>query len=184
MSDVKLGSLLDGSEQRDAIHIAIAPVVAGKDMEPGDRIVFEKGSTTTVIRGSAAKAIGIVDPFLRAPIAKGQRFYMFLLPNTIASLRHDWTHPAFGVETPVIVEADPVDAKSIGEKWIAEYAARAGAKVEELMNAANDYLKYDEYFCQGGRWEGEHLPDDFWDHYEAVTGEKVTKRGSFYSCSC
>jgi hypothetical protein len=57
---------------------------------------------------------------------------------------------------------------------------------DELMEAAAGYIKYSDYLCEGGRWEGSYVPDEFWFHYEVVTGELVPedKRGSFFSCSC
>jgi uncharacterized protein (TIGR02996 family) len=93
MSEVKLGQLLNASAKRDAIHIAIAPVIASEKLNPGQRIGFDEPGCEKV-RGRL-DGIGIVDPFLTEPIVKGQRFYMLLMPNTITSLRHEWTHPAF-----------------------------------------------------------------------------------------
>ena len=38
MSDVRLGSLVDGSAERDAIHVAVVPVVASEMLRPGQRV--------------------------------------------------------------------------------------------------------------------------------------------------
>jgi hypothetical protein len=104
---------------------------------------------------------------------------MFLYPNTIQSLRHDWTHPAF---------EDQGMAQSISELWLRNFAQKGavGMGYQELLDAAKAYLESGDYLNEGGRWEGVYTPDDFWDHYETVTGTKVplVKRGNFFSCSC
>lgn len=173
---VKIGKLIEGDAARDAIHIAIAPVVAGQQLQPGELIGLQSaGSDVAVV---CANPIGIVDPFLKTTVVVGRRFYMFLLPNTITSLRHEWIHPAF------VANADEKLAAAKGQ--IQKAADDAGIDYEEIMEAAERYLKYSDYLIQGGRWEGHRLPADFWDHYETVTGVKVgdNERGSFFSCSC
>lgn len=90
----KLGELLIGGEKRDAVHIAIAPVVAGESLLPGDHVGFLVDGTVGE-QDDPTKNIGIVDPFLRFGIRKGKEFWLFLYPNTVTSLRHVWTHSAF-----------------------------------------------------------------------------------------
>lgn len=92
---VHLGRLVkpEDNAQRDAIHLAVAPVVAAIRLSPGQRISLN-------VDGKAApcdRPIGIVDPFLRGDVLPGQTFYMMLLPYTITGLRHEWYHPAFGL---------------------------------------------------------------------------------------
>ncbi len=96
MSDTleKLGTILDDDTRRDAVHIAVAPVIAGERLLPGQRIGIVEGVAYRDVRVD----VGIVDPFLRKPIGEGQRFYIWLYPQTITSLRHVWSHPDFPEE--------------------------------------------------------------------------------------
>ena len=115
MSDnLKLGHLIDGNQQRDAIHIAIAPVVAAEVLHPGDRIGFVDPANPEMVRRHGIH-IGIVDPFLIRRIVPGQRFWMLLFPGTITSLRHDWTHPAF---------SEVSHDRGFAEQWLRVYAVR------------------------------------------------------------
>ncbi len=181
----QLGQLLpDEGVERDAIHIAIAPVIAGETLMPGEPIGFT-GNAYTV--GADAKIIGIVDPFLKNRVNKGDRFYIFLTPNTITSLKHNWTHPEFEKED-VLSSFEPTFFKLQGhpesEKWITDYAERIGSNYTEIMTAAADYQTDGDYLVRGGTFEGEYIPDEFWNHYEKVTRKTVDDRGSFLSCSC
>lgn len=90
-----IGELCKDDSRRDAIHFAVAPVVADTDLRPGDHVGVADGRAS---RDGAA--VGIVDPFLKGVVRKGQRFWLFLYPNTVTSLRHVWTHPAFTPRLP------------------------------------------------------------------------------------
>lgn len=106
MHEVQLGKLIETPQQRDAVHIAIAPVVATMKLHPGQEIGFVDDGNVRV--GTVAAPLGIVDPFLKHPVNPEQSFYMFLFPNTITSLRHNWTHPAFSQEPGVDAKAAAV----------------------------------------------------------------------------
>jgi len=56
----------------------------------------------------------------------------------------------------------------------------------ELMERAKDYQDRGEYWSEGGRFEGTHTYDKFWDDYELVTGTTVDpdNKYGFFSCSC
>ncbi len=91
--NLKLGELIDGKQHRDAIHIAVAPVEAAEQLRPGQRVGLLADGRAS---GKPYVAVlGIVDPFLETEVQPGQRFWLWLTPYTITSLRHEWTHPAF-----------------------------------------------------------------------------------------
>ena len=172
----KIGKLLTEDEGRDAIHIAVAAVVAGEKLKAGQHIGFVENN---IVGTDAPSRVGIVDPYLTEPVAKGARFWMFLYPNTITGLRHEWLHPAFHSTGGTV---------SPSEAWLRTFAEeQAGISYDHLMWGAADYLKNGEYLVDGGRWEGFRFDaDEFWRHYEAVTGVRVDEkdRYSFFSCSC
>src|SRR5437879_9701229 len=91
----RLGQLIkDGDRRRDAIHIAVAPVMAAERLTPGQHVgLIQEGNPELV--GPCDRNIGVVDPFLAGEVEPGQRFWLFMYPNTVTSLRHIWTHPAF-----------------------------------------------------------------------------------------
>jgi hypothetical protein len=178
MSDLKLGQLVIGEQHRDAIHIAVAPVVAGESLEPGAHVgLLPNGAAVC-----GYNAIGVVDPFLKQNVRKGQTFWLFLYPNTIKGLRHEWTHPAFEQ-----VPTSASQAMSPSEEWLRAFALTCdGIGYDELMQAAERYLRTGAHFSQGGRFEGMYVPEEFWDHYEKATNTSVEgdQRGSFFTCSC
>ena len=182
----RLGNLITDHQEKDAIHIAVAPVIAGMTLEPGSRIGFMgDGNSYTV--GTDTRIIGIVDPFLTDNVRKGQKFYMFLLPNTITSLRHEWTHPDFEAEDE-LAKFEPTFLKLKGfpaeEKWIAEFAQSIGTNYTELMEAAERYQTSGQYFSKGDTFDGCYITAGFWEKYETITSENVNDRGTFLSCSC
>lgn len=208
-SEIKLGVLIGPEAQRDAIHIAVAPAVACEKLYPGQDIGFAQAvcKLGVVSRPKGAlypegfPAIGIVDPFLTGPVFPGQRFWMFLYPQTITSLRHDWTHPAFEAAPPATVEESAVavealDAKKAGQvpdlagslsqnvaaaRDVLECTAeRAGMTYAVMMERAGDFLEtaipYTEYGYETARnsiYDLEGGAAEFWRCYEIVTGKKV-----------
>lgn len=178
MKPTEVGQLIDESAQRDAIHIAVAPVIAYERLEPGEHVGFCDGSTKEVC--SSGEPIGIVDPFLRKTVNAGQRFWLFLYPQTITSLRHNWTHPAFATET----QTDP--QMNASEAWLRAFAEDSGLGYAAMLDAARQWIEYEDYLNLGPLLEGKYVPDEFWPHYEKATGRSVAegKRQNFFTCSC
>lgn len=184
--DIGIGKLIDQQRHRDAIHIAVAPIVAGEKLAPGQHVgVHADGKAYC----RHTTSIGIVDPFLNVNVQIGEQFYMFLYPGTITSLRHEWEHPAFkAVEPPP--KADPKDSDAVlaARGRIAAYAEAVGLSYARTMEAAKEWLQYGEYhvFNYDTPSEAYSGAEAFWNDYEVVTGEKVEKdkKHNFFSCSC
>lgn len=93
-----LGTIIDENQKRDAIHLAVEPVVAKEHLVAGDHVTVDGRKSLPY----SSEAVGIVDPFLKRNfslylnfVREGERFWLVLYPRTIKSLRHVWEHPAF-----------------------------------------------------------------------------------------
>jgi hypothetical protein len=183
MSDSQflIGKLIDGRGEPDAIHVATMPVTAAETLKPGQHIGFKDEYRVTGSPPTPYKLLGIVDPFLTADVVEGQRFFMLLYPNTITGLRHVWTHPD--------ISASGLGVGLPSEKWLRDFADDVGADYHEMMQVAASHCdeknRWGDYLCEGGKWEGQSTPEEFWTHYAAVTG-KTPKNGptGIFSCSC
>lgn len=184
MSDTqtKLGQIIEGDQMRDAIHIAVAPVTAAMDLKSGQHVGFLEGQT---VGGPCKKPIGIVDPFLPRGVQRGERFWLFLYPNTITSLKHVWTHPAF------IDDPQNNSAKSASESWMrawamehmsADYYGDDGKLSPEVAYANAIDAGHNH---RVGPYEEarEHIDNEWWYHWEAITGERGD-RDTYFSCAC
>ncbi len=83
---------------RDAIHIAILPCTAGTDLPVGAHVGLvpwaEYVSGKDPVIGWCDDPFGVVDPFLKEGVKAGERFFLWIYPDTITSLRHVWSLPA------------------------------------------------------------------------------------------
>ena len=99
-----IGRLISADEGRDAVHVAIAPITAPCELRPGQHV-----DSLGRPEGPGVVPVGVVDPFLREPGSPGQRCWLFLYPNTVTTLRHEWTHPAFPTHSPTEVQRAIMD---------------------------------------------------------------------------
>lgn len=168
-----LGSIISASEQRDAIHLAVEPVIAKERLRAGYHVGAD---------GTRQNPVGIVDPFLTVGVEPGERFWLILYPRTITSLRHVWEHPLF----PAALAATP----SASELWMRAWAMEhmpddLGRFVESnedgvyafAVQAGHDH---DVGPCEDAR---DHIDAEWWGHWEAITGKKGD-RDSGFRCGC
>lgn len=179
-----IGKLLNDEATRDAVHIAVLPVISHQTyIYPGELVKLVFGTTNRVIRTSVndTQSIGVADPFLKEPAAEGERFFVFIHPNTISGMRHIWTHPQIDNVQP------PANAS---ELWLRQFADRWNFDYNQLISGAQ--IGEGEYAVAGGQdlhgaggLGADH--DLFWSHLENLTGKKfdVQHRQAFgWSCSC
>lgn len=186
---IAIGSLINEAELRDAIHIAVAPVVANEILRVGQDIGFVGTDGKTVGGLNRDKCIGIVDPFLERTVLPQQRFWMFLYPNTITQLRHDWTHPAFAVKD----NEQPTGPVAMSRAWIEAFAGKLDQTYNRLMSSAERWIESesDAYNGFGYTYDNTAIYKNyyeeftvFWHHYEIVTGRKPKTAECFFTCSC
>lgn len=189
MSELTFGKKIVGPQQRDAIHIAVMPVTCrGKWLAPGAKVKFVFGSKDEVMEcreNEEGDAVGVLDPYLTGYISDGDRVWLFLRPNTIIGLRHEWMHP--------LIDAAPVSA-SESEIWLRRFADEWCFDYKEMISQASS-LSRDEwgnYIVAQGRdlHHRSELGEDhdlFWKHLETLTGQTFGEehREKFgWSCSC
>jgi hypothetical protein len=189
-----VGKLAPADAGRDAIHVAVAPVVAAEQLYPGQHVGLNASGEAD---GTSAR-VGVVDPYYTDRIFKGERFFLFLYPGSISSLRHVWTHAAFADEGAAPVAASD---KAASEQWLRDFVKTAdcpdyetvvaAASGQQVTNHAPEYYSEaysndGEYLHFNGRDAHSRIPDEFWTHVEVVTGVKIpqSKRAPFFSCSC
>ncbi|HWN72056.1 MAG TPA: hypothetical protein VNM90_30665 [Haliangium sp.] len=188
-----LGTLIDDKQKRDAIHLAVEPVVAGEDgLLGGNHITVRDGAAFYCAPGDPA-ALGIVDPFLTVQIKKGDRFWFVMYPRMVHSLRHVWTHPAFPDEVQVALDKVADERKAESERWLREHIEAAGFDYDHIMEEIKQALGVigvtgeHNFGCWGlssGSSDSFYPPDDFWMHAEIVLGIKLSNHPSYFACSC
>lgn len=189
-----LGTIIDDTQKRDAIHLAVEPVIAGEDLAPGFYVAVTNGIATKAAP-DRSDALGIVDPFIPRVVVKGERFWFVMLPRMVHSLRHVWTHPAFP-DAEVAAATVEAERKVASEKWLRDFCDRADCpryeRLIQLITGQRDgeddyeesvYIDGDRLHFSGADAHGD-IPPEFWDHLEVVTGMKFRIRPDYFSCSC
>lgn len=180
-----LGRIIDTEQQRDAIHVAIVPIVVSQRLLPGTHVGLNaKGEAA-----AGCNLVGVIDPFLREYVHPGQKCWLFIYPGTITSLRHEWTHPEFEDIT-----APTVDPLEDSKQWVRRYAEVHRPYDRELEFGKKD--SYTEFMLRVEEGEifywGEdcHNLGDVEDshelflHLSRILGRPVNGESFTYSCSC
>lgn len=187
MTEIQLGKLIEGAALRDAVHIAVVPLIAGKDLWKGDVVKLSSIDKEIALDATYSRddAIGIVDPFLNNHhVPQGSKFWCYLFPNSVTGMRHHWQHP--------ILDRPPMALSGDSEKWLCGFAERWNFDYDEMISAgigANTdwrYVTARGYDLHSAEELGEDH-DLFWSHLEAMTGmtfDEAHREGMGWSCSC
>lgn len=114
----RLGTKLNSGEARDAVHLPVFPVKAACDLEPGQWVCIADNYTAMPYSSKYPQLHGVVDPFLSQNVQSGQRFWLFVNPRAITSLRHTWTIPGIiddAEQMPSVIYADDCDSSTSTE---------------------------------------------------------------------
>ncbi len=193
-----LGTIIDDTQKRDAIHLAVIPAIASTRLKPGAHVMLYADRALPLEKGheSYQMPIGIVDPFLKKAVEEGERFWLVIYPRVITSLRHVWTHPRIRDEqqAPGHDELPDPNKAVAAEAWLRAFCeANDAPSYDDLLIAVRGGVVRTGYGpCHN---DGEYLtimgtdahctiPPEFWDHIEAVTGLKNLPRAQYFSCSC
>ena len=178
---------------RDAVHIAVAPVVAGCELQVGSRVAILSDGITAVSAGDngddSDEAVGIVDPFLPGwSVPEGTKFWLFLFQGSVTTLRHEWTHPAF--PAPSAQTSTTKTTEQEAEFWLRKYASKVNpyygpeqafrTLIEDLRQGAITYHGTDMH----GR---EDLIDaDNLQRYASIYLKQPVDFSTFeyFSCTC
>ena len=178
MESLKLGSIITTRQKRDAIHIAVVPVVAAVTLRRGDWVRMSGGRAILAAFGEP-EAAGVVDPYLNVEhVEVLHTFWLYLKPGSITALRHDWDHPAFPKESKANLEE--LEKSKV---WVEKYAASVCLSYETIMTAADNWcIRGEEYYSPATEYK--YVPEEFWYHYEVIRGAKVAshERDNFFSC--
>ena len=71
------------SDERDAIHMAVIPAVAGCRLMPGQPVVIKDD---VAFASLGISPVGVVNPFRSSIVEVGDRFWLCLKPGTVTGL--------------------------------------------------------------------------------------------------
>jgi len=173
-----IGQLVGHTGIRDAIHCPIISAVAKMNLNVGTPVsILETGEAE---QSDLYSCVGIVDPFLRGFVQKGEQFWVWVRPGSISSLTHQWTHkriPEFAAVVPDKEKAR-VRLQEFAEGPLHVSLEEMLATIEACRGDTDNAL-YDHGYESLGVYAG------FWDDYELYTGKPdPNKEGWFYFFTC
>lgn len=179
MSDVNLFEHPTPTSERDAIHVAIEPGIAGSTFNSYDKWIRKFQGKWYAC--DEDEAHGIINCWNEERVAAGQLFWVMIKPGTVNGMRHHWSHPE--LDKPITTSFTKEESKQWLEIYCAGHDCPSLEDIIEAISGHPDYIIDDTYFhCKGRDAHGQISPE-FWFHFENYTGFK-TEKPRMWSCSC
>jgi hypothetical protein len=191
MTEPNLGSLIEGDAERDAVHVALIPMIAGEHLSAGEKFCLKFDDRSVALRGdyrNPEEVVGVVDPFLPGfgGVEKGEKFWGMLFPQTVTGMRHHWQHPLFDKPAEEIVAET-----NYYELWLRNFCDEWNFDFDELIGAATGTSEWRFVVARGKDLHSAgELGEDhalFWEHLEGYMDVKFSedhRDGMGWSCSC
>lgn len=184
-SQPTLGQLVEFDRPRDAVHVAIIPLVAAEELHPGWMVGADKEGYAFKV-DQRHESIGVVDPFLYGVVPKGKRCWVLLTPDTVTGMRHQWTTADFPEEGPPSTR----EMRAAATAWLMKFADDKNIRYDDMVaGAVSGEGATFGVDCHGSLAQefGEGLAQQFWEHLEVVTGRRFPaahRSGTHFSCTC
>lgn len=210
-----LGTIITDSEKRDAIHLAVEPIEAGEMLVPGQDVgiadgkAFNRGVKHVGIVDPFLKdAVKpgqkfwlVVYPRKITSLRHVWTHPDFAEVPEVAAVQTPFVQLSVELTESLNQQQAKADeeariAKSEAERWLQNYAADVDADYEHMLCIARQHYDHATgattdwpgYLISGGKWEGESVPEEFWDHFVVLHNLKPIPDDvwlpSFFSCSC
>ena len=136
------------------------------------------------------ESIGIVDPFLKVNVKKGQKFWLFLNPKTTTGMKHHWSHPL--VDS---MNLDPSEKERLMlelEKIAQEINNENGGRLYSNFNADSLIYLAKNYWMKNDLYCGDYEEYDFCKYYPRIReimlklgiNIPALEEGAYFRCAC
>jgi hypothetical protein len=158
---------------KDAIHVAIVAVRAGRLIKPGEKCGLNEHREAV----PDPKGVGVADPFLKDNISTGDSFWLLLNQDAVPNVRHVWEHPTADFTPPSrAVETN---------RWLQKAADGLGVTYSQLMQACASVVSTGSAAVYPGTLSRDDLDDkldnwryEVWSEWASESGYEFDNHGS------
>jgi len=161
---------------KDAVHVAIVSLVAGTALPCGCRIKLNCDNQAIPARDGDKDSFGVVSPW-SGRIARGERFWALMDPDSVAAVEHTWDCDIDFSVKPKLVEENG---------YIADVAKKCGVTYEQMMQACKTFIDTERPANYPGTLSEETVEEEtdsddlytLWSEWSEETGYEFDNMGS------